>query len=335
MAEAKTKQTRVATKHQGVYKQVSSKRRNPKDGKLDESFFVTFKSIEGGKKVKKWVSIGWKSEGVTADDGRDILFSIKKQLRTGESLEAILDRHKAGEPIELEPSKRSRQDKPKLTLDDAWDIYYEKWIPNLARPSDEIGKYKTHLKPRFGQMPLGEIKSLDLENLKLDMVKDGLSPATVKHALGLIRRIYNKMIAWDFYHGPMPTANVKMPKVDNGRVRYLTHEEANRLMQALKDRSPFWWRIAMLSLYTGMRIGEVLNLSRNDIDFHGSVIYVKKGKTGSRMVQMNDVAKTVLEGAPIHPSSVEVQMRSYKVAVRGGGDCRINSDCRPFRSRDV
>jgi len=293
------KQVRVATKHQGVYKQFSAKRRNPKDGKPDESFFVTFKVDENDKKIKKWVSIGWKSEGVTADDGRDILHSIKKQLKTGEPLETVLSRFRKGEPIELDASKLGKPELPPLTFNEAWEIYHEKWLPNLARPSDEIGKYKTHLQPRFGHIPLDKIKGLDLENLKLDLFKSGRAPATIKHALSLVGRIYNKMVAWDYYAGPIPTANIKMPKVDNGRVRYLTHDEADKLMEALKHRSPFWWRIATLSLQTGMRLGEVLALTRGDIDFQGHVAHVQHGKTGSRMVKVNEIAEDALKGALI------------------------------------
>ena len=68
-------------------------------------------------------------------------------------------------------------------------------------------------------------------------------------------------------------------------------------MEALDRRSPFWWGVAMLSLQTGMRIGEVLALTRGDIDFQGRVIHVQQGKTGSRMVQMNDIAEDVLKQA--------------------------------------
>lgn len=151
---------------------------------------------------------------------------------------------------------------------------------------------------------MDKIKSLDLENLKQEIIGEGLSAATAKHVLGLVRRVYNKMITWEFYDGRIPTASLQMPKVDNARVRYLTHEEADKLMGALKARSPFWWRIAMVSLHTGMRLGEVLALTRSDIDFQGDVIFVQHGKTGSRMVQMNDIARGILKGAPVvHPGS--------------------------------
>ena len=300
---SKSKTDKFATKYPGVYKKYSTNRRNPKDGKPDEGFTITVRFIENGKYVKKWLYLGWKTNGMTADKANDILLAIKRQIKTGEAPRDIFERVQNGGDIEKDPNTKAKQVKAMLTFGEAWDIYHEKWLPNLARPQDEISKYKNHLQPRFEHVPLDKIKSLDLETLKHDLFSAGLSPATVKHALSLFGRVYNKMVTWDYYDGPLPAANLKMPKVDNGRVRYLTTDEADKLMTALKDRSPFWWRIAMLSLHTGMRIGEVLDLTWTDVDFHGNVIYVRRGKTGSRMVQMNEVASAVLKDAPIHPDS--------------------------------
>jgi integrase len=299
----KSKTDKFATKHPGVYKKFSKSRRNPKDGRPDEGFAVTVRSIEDGKYVKSWLYVGWKSNDMTADKANDILLAIKRQMKTGESPKSIFERVKNGEPIEIDPIRHNEQRKNLITFGEAWEIFCEKWLNALARPDDEKGRYKKHLQPRFGNTPLDKIKSLDLETLKRDLFNEGLSPASVKHILGLIRRVYNKMITWEYYDGRTPTASVQMPKVDNGRVRYLTHNEADQLMAALKSRSPFWWRIAMISLHTGMRLGEIMALTRIDIDFQGKVIYVQRGKAGSRMVQMNDTARAILQNAPVHPAS--------------------------------
>jgi len=302
----KSKTDKFATKYPGVYKKFSKTRRNPKDGKPDEGFVVAVRITEGGKYVKKWLYLGWKSEGMTVDKANDTLLSIKKQLKTGEPPENIFERAKSGEPVEIDSTTQSKRSKNLLTFGEAWKIYNEKWVDRLARPNEERGKYKNHIKPRFENVPLAQINSLDLETLKQEMSRDGLSAGTIKHSLALMSRVYHKMVAWEYYDGRMPTANVEMPKVDSARVRYLTQDEADMLMKALHDRNQFWWRIAMVSLHTGMRLGEVLALTRGDIDFQGGVIHVQHGKTGSRMVQMNETAEAVLKGAPTHPESLLV-----------------------------
>ena len=198
----KSKTDKFATKYPGVYKKYSKSRRNPKDGKPDEGFAITVRFIEDGKYIKKWLYVGWKSEGMTADKANDLLATVKRQIKSGDSPKAVFERVQGGDPIEIESGQLEKQDRPMLTFGEAWDIYTQKWIPNLARPDDEIGKYKKHLEPRFAHMPMDKIKSLDLEDLKLDMSKAGSAPATVKHALSLMGRIYNRMAAWDYYDAP-------------------------------------------------------------------------------------------------------------------------------------
>lgn len=105
------------------------------------------------------------------------------------------------------------------------------------------------------------------------------------------------------YSGRIPTAALKMPKVDNARVRYLTPDEAERLLIALKARSLPWWRIASVSLHTGMRLGEVLGMAWGDLDMNADVIHVRFGKTGVRMAHMNETVKDIFEELPAGPPS--------------------------------
>jgi len=182
----KSKTDKLTTKYPGVYKKYSKSRRNPKDGKPDEGFSITIRTIENGKYVKTWLYLGWKSEGMTADKANDILLTIKRQMKTGEAPKSIFDRVKNGEPIEMDTSnKHVTLNLPTLTFGAAWKIYDEKWLPNLARPDDERWKYRKHLQPRFENVPLDKIKGLDLETLKRDLYDKDQSPATVKLVLGI------------------------------------------------------------------------------------------------------------------------------------------------------
>jgi integrase len=52
-----------------------------------------------------------------------------------------------------------------------------------------------------------------------------------------------------------------------------------RLLQIVIGRKAHIRLIVMIALHTGMRRGEILNLKREDIDFHRSEIHVTKTKT--------------------------------------------------------
>jgi integrase len=278
---------RERTKFQGVYQRVSTKKRNPRDSKPDACFDITYKDATGRK---IWEKIGWKSEGYTAQMANLIRADRMQAMRHGELAQ------KKEEPAD------SRQP---MTFGEAWKIYSEKWLPNLARPKDEQIRYDIHIAPRFADVPLNGITTLDLETFKQELLAKGLAASSVKYVLGNIRRVYNKLIAWELYSGRIPTVALKMPKVDNARVRYLTPEEADKLLAALKTRSLPWWRIASVSLHTGMRLGEVLGLAWGDLDMKANVIHVRFGKTCVRMAHMNNVVHSIFEEmTPGQPSDL-------------------------------
>ena len=61
-------------------------------------------------------------------------------------------------------------------------------------------------------------------------------------------------------------------RANNTRVRYLTDDEESRLIAAL----PTWLRpLITIALHTGMRKGELLKLTWNDIDFVSGTIFVR------------------------------------------------------------
>ncbi len=56
--------------------------------------------------------------------------------------------------------------------------------------------------------------------------------------------------------------------------------------------------MACISLYAGLRLGEVLALTYGDLDLAAGVIHVRDAKCGTRMAYMNAVVKSILEEFP-------------------------------------
>ena len=263
--------SREKTKFTGVYRRVSDTRRHK--GKPDICFDINHRDSTGRL---IWEKVGWASEGYTAQMASDI---------RGERIR--IERHTGVLP--------ERRKKSAMTMSDAWAIFKEKWLPNLAHPRDEESRYTCHIAPRFSSTPLDRITPLALETFKQELLGKGLAPASARLILGDIRRIYRKLISWHLYSGTVPTDGLKMPRADNARIRYLTPDEAERLLDALKTRSPSWWRMAMISLHTGMRIGEILSLRGSDINLPSRVVHVRDAKAGTRMAHMTDAVAPVFE----------------------------------------
>lgn len=70
-------------------------------------------------------------------------------------------------------------------------------------------------------------------------------------------------------------------KENPGRDRVLTHEEINRLLEACKEsKSPYLYCFVLMSLTTGARQGEILNLEWRHIDFENQIAHLKETKNG-------------------------------------------------------
>ena len=121
----------------------------------------------------------------------------------------------------------------------------------------------------------------------------------MKHCLVLVREIYNKAVEWRKYRGPNPIKEVKLPSLNNRRERFLTHEEADLLLEKLEKVCNPDKRnhdISLLSLHTGMRFGEIANLKAQDVDFQNGLIRIMDPKNKhNRSVYMTRAVRELLE----------------------------------------
>ena len=92
-----------------------------------------------------------------------------------------------------------------------------------------------------------------------------------------------------------PCRKVRKLRVDNQRNRYLSTDEETRLMAQLTGRRKHLHALVSLALGTGMRRGELLNLSWRHVDFLRGVIHVVNTKTArDRIIPMSQGVREVL-----------------------------------------
>lgn len=264
------KKYRKTTKHTGVYERISEERIH--NGKPDVCFDIAYRI--DGKLV--WEKTGWLSEGYSAKLASEIRAERLRTIRHG---------------LELPQQKKKAP-----FFKDVAERYLE-WVKtNKTRAGeDDISRYKCQLKGKFDGKRLNEITSFDLERMKADLLKRGLSPASVKHGLVLFRQIVNKAIDWRMYKGENPIKGVKMPTLQNQRERFLSHEEANMLLSELKKTSSQLHNMALLALHCGLRAGEIFNLKSQDLDFGNGLITISDPKNKeSRKAFMTIAVKEML-----------------------------------------
>ncbi len=126
--------------------------------------------------------------------------------------------------------------------------------------------------------------------------------------------------------GPKPMDRVKRPKLDNARDRFLTADEAQTLLAAVKKRSQLWHDVSLISLNTGMRLSEILGLRPQDVDLKNSVLHLE-GKTGRRSIPVNDLVHETLERVVAGKNGLEFLFPSKK-GTQLGSDSATNSFAR-------
>jgi len=189
------------------------------------------------------------------------------------------------------------------TLADVW-VKYLPWAKEHKKSwKDDEWNYNRHLQPRFGAKPLENISALDIERMKLELKKgtnkngNPFTPATIKHQIVLLRRLFNLAIKWQIYNGPNPVSSVELPKLDNMKTEYLSDDEIERLRNVL-DSWPCRITASLIkfALLTGLRRGELFRLKWTDIDFEHRLITLRTPKGGkTQTIPVSGEAIMVLE----------------------------------------
>ena len=79
-----------------------------------------------------------------------------------------------------------------------------------------------------------------------------------------------------------PCFNLIKLKENPGRDRVLTEAEVQRLMKACREsRSEYLYCIVLMAFTTGMRRGEILNLTWSQVDFENKLAHLKETKNGT------------------------------------------------------
>ncbi|MCX5817118.1 MAG: site-specific integrase [Proteobacteria bacterium] len=259
--------------------------------KKDQYFTIRYKLDGKGKEE----GLGWASEDWTASRAYGHLLELKKNKKIGEGPQSLGEKREIEETRRIEAAAEKEQiEKDTLTFN---QIFTKQYYPiaeqnktkGAAEAENSLFKW---IDPVIGKLPLKNISPLHLERIKKNMANEGRAPRTAQYALALIRQVFNYAKDNGLYSGACPVSKVKIPKFDNKRQRFLTHEEAEKLLTALKARSIDVYHMALLSLHCGLRAGEGFSLQWADVNIEAGMITLRDTKNGkTRHCQMTSAVK--------------------------------------------
>ncbi|MDY0270647.1 tyrosine-type recombinase/integrase [Trichloromonas sp.] len=194
--------------------------------------------------------------------------------------------------------------------------------------------YRLHIAPILAKFSFAEIMPLHIEKIGKSMKDKGLSPKTIAYAYAVIRQAWNLANNDDVTDRQHPTRKVKKPKLNNKRERFISEEEETILLEALKKRSMTTHDMAIMSLDTGARWGELAALTWQNVDLEACTARLMDTKAGdnrtihtttARVKEMLDRRKTTAKSPFVFPAlGGEMQKQTNVVFSRVVTDLGLN-----------
>lgn len=209
-----------------------------------------------------------------------------------------------------------------ITLNQMFDKYYaQKYNLKETTRSNYKYMYDHFVRDTFGKRIISKIKYSDVKEFYYHLMRDeGLKPATVENVHTVIHPTFQLAVR-DCILRMNPSDNVMMEiKKSKEWIKEkrhaLTIEQQKAFMTYVKNNVEFrgWFPILTVFLGTGCRIGEVLGLTWDDLDFekrhisinHNAVYHVIEDEEGNRHSEMHINTPKTEAGNRIIPMIDEV-----------------------------
>ena len=199
----------------------------------------------------------------------------------------LIEKRRAALKTEKDAAKNS------WTIDRLWTEYLEN-NPNLKGKKTYKSQYQLYLEKEFGAKEPNALIPLDLDRLRLKLLKSK-SPQTTHHVLALLRRIISFGVKKGLCNGLK--FKIQMPTVNNEKTEDLSPDQLSNLLAVIaKDPHPQAGPMMKMALLTGIRRGEMFKLKWEHIDFQRGFILIKDPKGGpDQKIPLNDVANKFLQ----------------------------------------
>ena len=224
---------------------------------------------------------------------------------------------KAAESVASELRKRLKAGELQLSQEPAtlprFSDYADDYLNRYAKTALKFTTWKgyetiikIHLLPVWRHKRLDQIKRADVKRLLLAKQQDGLARGTVENIKALVSGIFTQAYEDELLPvNPALRLGKYLRKDDRRRhIRPFTRDQSAEFLHVARDRYPDHYPLFLTAFRTGMRMGELLGLKWEDVDFETCTIEIRRSYSHghwstpkshkSRTVDMSDQLRAVL-----------------------------------------
>ena len=198
-----------------------------------------------------------------------------------------------------EKEEKQVQEKQSILFRDFFEVFKTRHIlvAYKDKGKNNMGYANLHILPYFGKKRINEISSKDVRNF-LDSLAH--ISTTANRCFALLSMAFKKAQDWEYLLGRSnPCTGVNKYK-ENKKQRFLSDAELKRLedslMQQLEKQPASYCTVnaLFLVLYTGCRVGEIMNLKWENVHLKDRYIHLPDTKTGEGARPLNQKAIDLL-----------------------------------------
>jgi integrase len=189
----------------------------------------------------------------------------KTQAEVRKKLTALS--HDLDEGTYLEPSR--------MTVGQWMDVWHREYLGGVKpyTVSQYGTQIKVHLKPALGATRLQLLTAPMIQSMYNSELRNGLSAKSIRNLHGVLHKALSQAMKLEYIRNN-PCDACELPRIEKHEIKPLEGDYVNRFLQEISGSR--FETLYIVTLFTGMRQGEILGLTWDCVNFKNSTINIRR-----------------------------------------------------------